>query len=244
MSDDFPQQRRTTPRDELAANNPFASPVATDQASPGCVSRTDIPEIPLTPWTSIWTKPRLTVRQVLDTDPKRYVLLITVLAGVSNGLVNSVEPLANTPDLGELMRLGAVVALIGAGVSLVALFIVGWIFTGLGRLSGGVGRSFELRTAIAYANVISVWCLPLNVCGVLVYWYVEHNPGELAMLGMLLAIGLIMVVCGIWQLVVLSATVAEAHQFAGRQGAATVLLPVLLIAAAVLLPLSILMWSP
>lgn len=217
--------------------NPFESPTTSEPPiaaeSPGerHVSTSDFP---LTPWTSIWTKPRQTVRQVLDTDPKRHVLLLAALAGASNALGNGVELLANAPDLKWLLGLCAEVVLIGAVVSMASLFVGAWILTGLGRLSGGVGRSFELRTAIAYANIISVWCLPLNLCAVLLSWYVVHNPGEIVMAGVLMAIGLMMIVCGIWYLVVLCATIAEAHQFSGRLGAATVLLPILLGVAIVL----------
>ena len=40
----------------------------------------------LNPWLSIWTKPRATIQQIIDTNPKRFVLLISAIAGISNTL--------------------------------------------------------------------------------------------------------------------------------------------------------------
>ena len=38
------------------------------------------------PFISIWTKPRETIKGIVETDPKKYVLVLAMLAGVSQVL--------------------------------------------------------------------------------------------------------------------------------------------------------------
>lgn len=189
------------------------------------------PQIPLVPWTSIWTKPRLTIRQVLDENPRRHVLLLAAVGGAINGVGNSVERLAQSSDPGVLLVMCLFAASIGAAVSIPSLFLGGWILTGIGRLLGGVGRSFELRTAIAYPNIISLWMAPLVVPVALLMWYMQHEPDNLALSVMALVIGIAMIAFGLCQLGALCATVAEAHRFSNGKGFLTVMLPIGVIVA-------------
>ena len=40
----------------------------------------------LNPWFTIWTRPRATMRSILDTDPKHMVMVLAMLAGFAQAL--------------------------------------------------------------------------------------------------------------------------------------------------------------
>src|SRR5262245_45012540 len=40
------------------------------------------PQEPLNPWFSMWVMPRATMRQILDTNPSRFVHLLAILGGI------------------------------------------------------------------------------------------------------------------------------------------------------------------
>jgi len=42
--------------------------------------------IPLSHFLTIWIKPRGTIRQILDTNPQQYVLLLAALSGIYRAL--------------------------------------------------------------------------------------------------------------------------------------------------------------
>lgn len=209
-------QQPPMPDDDHDASNPFESPAASEL--PSVTEFSGVRYVtkrakPVNVLTSIWIRPRVTVRRVLDRDPGRHVLMITVLSGISNALGNSVQSLGKVPDVGTLLAASLYVAAIGAVVSILLLYVGSWLFTGVGRMFGGVGHTNELRTAIAYANIISMWCLPLTLCAVVVFWHALRDPQNQTLYNVLVAIGVVLIICGVWQFVVLCGTVAEAHQF-------------------------------
>lgn len=40
----------------------------------------------LSPWLTIWVKPRETIRRIVDSDPQYQVIVLTVLAGFAESL--------------------------------------------------------------------------------------------------------------------------------------------------------------
>jgi hypothetical protein len=40
----------------------------------------------LNPWVSMWTKPRITIHQIVDTNPERLVLVLAAISGFSHVL--------------------------------------------------------------------------------------------------------------------------------------------------------------
>lgn len=151
--DGFPK-----PQDNFdVQQNPFVSPVAEESRGEGY--KTTIDE-PLNPWFSMWLKPRATVRQQLDTDPKRYVLLLAAIAGASNNLDQAIE---FAEPIGSFFVALIVVLVCGAIGGLIWLYLGGWLIGITGRSLGGVGRAAEVRTAMAWSNIPTVWMLPLSL---------------------------------------------------------------------------------
>lgn len=248
----FPQ-----PNDDFAASNPFASPM-TATAGPqgrGYVTRADEA---LNPWVSMWTKPRETVRQQLDSNPTQYVLLLAILAGIAGNLDN-----AASASLEVAVRFGQLAAaiILGAISGIIVLFVFSWLLGITGRWLGGVAYAKEVRTAWAWAYVPYVWMLPISFAVALIQAivgtralygdrFVEVGESETFSFDMfpiwiypLIVLGIVIF---IWKTVISCMAVGEAHQFSGWSGFGAILLACLLligvfIAAAI--PIGILVYS-
>ncbi|WP_425395813.1 Yip1 family protein [Aeoliella sp.] len=232
-NDQFPQ-----PNDDFPANNPYASPLAVPVGSrdqrEGYVTRTD--EV-LNPWISMWTQPRATVRQQLDTDPWRHVLLVAALAGVSGQSANSLAAFPPSIELRAAALLGLMVG--GAIMTLIWIFILGWVVGMTGRMIGGVANALECRTALAWSSIPTIWLMPFYLC-LGVYWVIT-GPDAIEMqapfgqLGgppqptvvtpawgtaLMVAAGFV----GLWQIVITCKAVGEAHQFSAWRGLGALLL--------------------
>ena len=230
-----------TPQDDFAASNPFASPTA--QEADGYVTP---PGEPLTPWISMWTKPRETVRQQLETDPQQYVLLLAILGGIAGAFDD-----ANFLE-GELVeRLATLVGYIFGGAigGVVWLYVFGWLVGMSGRAIGGVANAASVRTALAWSNIPMIWMLPLTlaiattmaVMGADAFMdelrRVQDgvNVFDVSMLPIwFFALAAVYLMVWIWQIVISCKAVGEAHEFSAWGGLAALVLATLAVVAAVL----------
>ncbi len=115
----------------------------------------------LTPWFSIWTKPRATIQQVIDTNPRRFVLLLAAMAGVQPGVVFGIAALGISTGA-VMMALGMAVA--GAVLSIAGLYIGSVLLHWIGSKFSGRATSVQIRAAIAW-SLIPLICF--NVLGIL-----------------------------------------------------------------------------
>ena len=228
--DGFPK-----PQDDFdVQQNPFVSPAAEEVRGQGY--RTPADE-PLNPWFSMWLKARATVRQKLDTDPTRHVLLLAMLGGASAQSANSAcafpEELAfRLASLFGLMLLGAMLMVLW-------LYIAGWLIGLTGRSVGGVASALECRTALALCFIPGLWIAPINLLFGLYYvalgreaiFVPERNkpPADLAdqfalMPSWMWAVMAIGIIVALWQLVITCQSVGEAHQFSSLRGLGALLL--------------------
>ena len=89
----------------------------------------------LTPYLTIWTKPRSTIRQILDFNPEKHVLLLAMLSGIYRFIDR-----ASGQSLGDNMSLTSLLLLcvIGGGiVGIISLYIGGEFFRWVGSWLGG-----------------------------------------------------------------------------------------------------------
>lgn len=224
--------------DDFGTQNPFVSPRAVETQSYGYITR---PDEPLNPWVSMWTKPRQTVRQQLDTDPAKHVLLLGVLIGVFGQFGNNA--IARSPDFSLRVATLAGLMVVGALFGILWIYFGGWLTSVAGRMLGGLGRALECRTALAWSIIPGLWMTPLNLLICLYYLSVgpaaiipvDRNPNLWAqfeilppwMLG-IMAIGMLV---ALWQMVILSKAIGEAHQFSSLRGFGTLLLTLLVVFA-------------
>ncbi len=113
----------------------------------------------LNPWFSIWTQPRATIQQIIQTDSEKQVLLLAALAGIGTALDRaSMKNLGDTMDLSSILMIAIIAGPLGGIVSLYfGSLLVRWT----GRWIGATGTPETIRAAFAWANVPIIWALLL-----------------------------------------------------------------------------------
>lgn len=113
----------------------------------------------LNPWFSMWFKPRATIQQIIETDPTRWVLLLVAFNGIFEVFDRAMEKnLGDGLDWTSILLLAVVT---GPLFGVVGLFLFGWLVGWTGRWIGGIGSHENIRAAIAWATIPTVWALAL-----------------------------------------------------------------------------------
>src|SRR5439155_17205593 len=109
----------------------------------------------LNPWVSLWLRPRPTMRQILDTDPRRMVVPLVLLYGVLSGLTIATFPAL--PEFVPRAIVGAVGVVVLPLLGLVALYLGGFLLRLTGGWLEGQGDAVAVRCALAWSCVPGLW---------------------------------------------------------------------------------------
>ena len=196
----------------------------------------------LNPWFSIWTKPRATIQQIVETDPQRLVLLLAALGGFSTVLDRA--SMRNMGDRLEWPMLFLVAAIVGPLAGIVTLYLGGVLLRWTGRWIGGQASSQHIRAAMAWSSVPEIWALLLWIPELALFGQelftsttplLDANPSlNIAMLGFA-ALGILMAV---WQFVIFLKCLGQVQGFSAWKAlgnsimaSMVVLLPIIIIVA-------------
>jgi signal peptidase I len=113
----------------------------------------------LRPWLSVWWRPRDTIEQIVATNPKRHVLLLAAIGGVSQILFRSIYD-RFTIELID-WRLIAIGVIGGAILGIVALYVWAVLLSWSGRIMGGHASPAVMRAVLAWGSA------PLLIGGVI-----------------------------------------------------------------------------
>jgi hypothetical protein len=204
------------------------------------------PPAPLNPWLSIWTRPRATMRQILDANPRPMVHLLAILGTMVRMLTANIPALGpfGRPSLATILTLKIGIAVVGG---LLGLYLGSAILLMTGRWLGGRGGFVAVRAAVAWANVPLIWTalLWLPLFGYLGADAFNLDPTRLleepAGLALMVPLGLIETVIAVWYIVIALKCLAEAHGFSAWHalGAALIGFLILLVPFAILVGLAI-----
>jgi hypothetical protein len=192
----------------------------------------------LSPFLSIWVKPRETIRRIVDTDPTQHVVLLAMLAGIGQALDRASS--RNTGDSLPLVAILAVCIIAGPIGGIISLYLSGALFRWTGSWLGGQASSEEVRAAIAWSSVPTIFILPLWIPELLIFGEelftsstprMEANP-LLAII--LLGFLLIEIVVGVWAFVVLLQSLGEVHRFSAWKAFGAVILGILVVLVPIL----------
>ena len=191
-------------------------------------------EAALNPWVSMWTKPRETIQQIVDSDPTQLVLALAVGAGISNALDRAY--MREMGDHYELPILLVIVIFAGIIGGIVMLYLGAALIRWTGTWIGGEASSVNIRAAIAWGNVPLIWGLLLWIpqfalLGDEVFKSQStrldsSDTVALAILGVAVA----EIVVGIWALVVMTKTVGQVQGFSAWKALGNLLLAALVVA--------------
>ena len=181
-------------------------------------------------WTSIWIKPRETVRYAIDTKPMKFAIILALIAGVFD-VLNA----ASQNDLGDSMSVLTIFVLavvVGPLLGLVGWWIASGITTIVGKWLGGTGTFADLKMAIAISYIPIIlggvlWIPNLLILGEVLFIEVfDVSAGQIIWL---FISGFIGIVLGVWSFIITVKAIAEAHRFSGWRGLWTVVIPSILI---------------
>jgi membrane protein DedA with SNARE-associated domain len=190
---------------------------------------------PLNPWLSIWTRPRATLRQILDTNPRAWVHRLAILGGIGEFIGTHIPDSPPMPHLSPMEMLGTkcVLGILGG---LIGLYLGSFVVWMTGRWIGGQGTFVQVRAASAWPNVLTVWgallWLPLfaylGLEGVNVgpESFFDDSVGLMLFLP-ILALGGVVIV---WRIVVFLKCLAEAHRFSAWHALGAALIGIVLLA--------------
>jgi hypothetical protein len=193
---------------------------------------------PLDPWLSMWVRPRATIRQVLDTNPDSQIILLAVLSGIITTFGR-----AAGRSLGDQLPFPAVIVVclaLGSVGGVIGLYVGAAVLAWMGRMLGGRGQARDVRAALAWAAIPTIWGGILLVPELILFreeLFTTETPRLSAtplLTALLLIFGVIEVVIGIWSFVVFLKSLGEAHGFSAWRALGTATLSTLLVAAPVL----------
>jgi hypothetical protein len=187
----------------------------------------------ITPFFTIWTEPRATIRRIVDTDPTRYVIVLAALGPALNGLAGQwSKALNNNANLSVLWPLwvaGSVV--IQGALGVLFLYIFGAVFKWSGGLLGGVASRVQVRAALGWSQVPGIVAEVVLLIAVLSGIPMpQPTPGTLphidpAFYKVLFVEG----VFGIWGFIISLKCMGEVHRFSAWRALAAILIPPLIV---------------
>jgi hypothetical protein len=184
------------------------------------------------PWATIWTRPRATIRRIVETDVRYQVTFLAILSGALIWL----ERRWSSPSTAAAFPILVVIAVIvGAILGIVELYVNGALLKWAGAALGGVASYAEVRAALAWSRVpvivavsIGILAILLGTDGPMLGGAEFSNSGA----SVLLLHGALV----LWGFVVMLKCVGEVHRFSAWRAMGSILLIVL---AAVLILVAI-----
>lgn len=188
-------------------------------------------DFPPNPWFSIWLRPRATIQQIIDSDPRRLVLVLAAAGGIVEAL-NRASAKSMGDNLGiPAIFLGAIV--LGAISGILSLFIFGALIRWTGRWLGGTASHEQVRAAIAWSLVPYLWVSLMWIPELLLFGEemfttemprMDADPSlAFAFLGLLL----VEFIGGVWALVVYMKCLGQVQGFSAWKALGNFLLTVL-----------------
>lgn len=193
----------------------------------------DLADNNFNPWFSIWTKPRATIRKIVETDPSYRVFILVGIAGIANALDR-----ASARSLGDHLDWPYVVlmaAVMGPIIGIIGLYIAGALIRWTGQWLGGKAPLEHIYAAIAWSSVPIVFGLALWIPELIIFreeLFTEETPRiaeNLTLAYLLLGFIAIELVIAIWALVIFLKALGEVQHFSAWKALANVVLAFLAI---------------
>ena len=105
----------------------------------------------LNPWVSMWTKPRATIQQIVDSNPGRLVLILAAISGFSRALDRA--SIGNFGDRWEWPEIFLLSAITGLIVGIISLYVGSALIRWTGTRLGGNASWQNIRAAWAWSSV-------------------------------------------------------------------------------------------
>jgi Yip1 domain len=173
----------------------------------------------INPWLGLWVQPRKTLRAILTTDPKKWIVWLAIIGGILSAL--SLAAFSWYPPKAVFLHpfLILILAIVGAIVGIVHLYFSSWLLTMTGSWLGGKGNFTEVKCAVGWSYYPFIIADILAIVSI----YSTHNPW------LKLVAGTLNVIAGVWGFVIFVKLVGEAHQFSAWKGLLSFLIALVLV---------------
>jgi hypothetical protein len=185
------------------------------------------------PFLTIWTSPRATIRRIVDSDPTRFVLILAVLGGFSEALDRmSMESMGDIISIPEILLFCIIV---GPIIGLIGLYVGGALLKWTGTWIGGQGSSVEIRAAIAWSNIPVICALVLWIPELLLFGeelFTSEMPNTIAsplLTALFFAFVIVEFIIGVWAFIIFLNCLGELQRFSAWKALSNTLLSVFVI---------------
>ena len=191
------------------------------------------------PWISMWTNPRRTIREIVDVDPKRNVLVLASVAGIGEALNDAAQQ--SSGDVFSFLSLLLILVVVGAIGGIFSLYISAALLSWTGNWIGGYGDSSEIRAAIAWSGITDIWMMALWIPRLVLFgdeMFRSETPRMDASLYLTTAFWImtaIQIILGVWSMVVYCKCLGEVQGFSAWKALGNTLLPFFVILGPILL---------
>jgi hypothetical protein len=172
------------------------------------------------PWTTIWTRPRATIRRIADTDVRYHVTFLAILSGA---LIWLERRWSNPSPAAAFPMLVVLAVIVGAMAGILELYINGALLKWAGAALGGVGSYAEVRAALAWSRVPVIVAVAIGILAILLGTDGPMLGGpEISNSGA--SVTLLHAVLVLWGFIVMLKCVGEVHRFSAWRALGSILL--------------------
>jgi Yip1 domain len=171
------------------------------------------------PWATIWTRPRATIRRIVETDVGYQVTFLAILSGA---LIWLERRWSNPSTAAAFPMLVVIAVIVGAVLGIIELYVNGALLKWAGAALGGVGSYAEVRAALAWSRVPVIVAVSIGVLAILLGTDGPMLGAESSGSGtsLLLLHGALVM----WGFVVMLKCVGEVHRFSAWRALGSILL--------------------
>ena len=222
------------PDDLIGGENPYAVPKVTASETHERPLPTEGIDLETeNPFLTIWTRPRATIRGIVNTDPTLHVTTLAAVGGILQALNRAATRNAGDHTSIEAIMIGALIG--GAIGGLVSLYIGGWLLRIAGHSLGGQAEPEEVRAALAWFTVpalvtIPIWVVQLALFGREMFTSATPTLDANPSLGFaLIATSILEMIFGVWSVVIAIKCLAEVQRFSAWKALGSIVLVALVI---------------
>jgi hypothetical protein len=178
-------------------------------------------------WFSIWYRPRATIRAIVDTDARKFVLGLAWFAGALAGLnsqvmLATVDLPSNLPHLPRFGPFGiAMVALFSGLLSVASIYGLGALYRWAGAMLGGTATAVEVRAAIVWSQVPELYLMTVIIIATVFGFNTPTVPPSTSLFSIVESI------VGIWVFVISLKCLGEVHRFSAWRALGAILVGIL-----------------
>jgi hypothetical protein len=171
------------------------------------------------PWATIWTRPRATIRRIVESDVGYQVTFLAILSGA---LIWLERRWSNPSTAAAFPMLVVIAVIVGAVLGIIELYVNGALLKWAGAALGGVGSYAEVRAALAWSRVPVIVAVSIGVLAILLgtdgpMLGVESSGSGASLL---LLHGALVT----WGFVVMLKCIGEVHRFSAWRALGSILL--------------------